>query len=647
MILAAVFHDDPSQRTFANVSDVPVSIGRKPASNTNSPSHPFPITWSDRVINRNHSIAVRQGDQLVVDLASPLPGEKGSKPNPFYSNSVTDKRVRLNNPLRLNPGDSFVIGAQGRTSFYWLRNVDELERLLSNDSQFAEPRHRDFERTKNPTDDYDHALELDEYSMRLQLRLLQKELPEKVLRGWTDEEDLFTRACDFLQSALPGQKAVSAAFIALQQNDPELPFDVLHKNTSSLANFRPSRTLIRQVLDPDAKHDQAFVWSSDESDHDIDGHSFVGQVDWVVALPLASLERNAPIYHDSNDRPVYLYVETRQASNASARAYLPFLRLIASLVSSLLTARQQQRVQDQMSAYFSPALRRHFKGGESRALELTVCDCTVLFCDRRASSQHLERARSDDALLENLRDNQEFVSKITDIVFDRDGVITDFAGDGLLALWGWPKPDNSAGPSHQDADAASNHALQAINTAEAIATALADRVELDQEQNPMAAFRVGISTGRVAVGKTGPRRQMHISVFGSVVNFGARLEGLGKQFHVPVLLSEETALLVRDQGKFIRKLCYLKPAGFNQAYPIYELAVPRNLGGSGATQESIDQYENALAAFVDRQWGACLALIDKLPKDDEPARWLERQVDHFQNSPPPEGWAGEIVALSK
>jgi class 3 adenylate cyclase len=647
MILAAVFHDDPRQRVHAEIADRPVRIGRNPGSDTGDPSLPFPIKWPDRVINRNHSTATRDGDQLVVTCLPALPGENRSAPNPFYSNTPAENRVRLDSPLRLNPGDSFVIGAQGRTSFFWLHDIGELEQLFPNEHMLAEPRHRDFERSRDTADDYDRAAELDEYSMWLQLRLLQKELPEKVLRGWTDEEDLFTRASDFLQSALPGQKAVSAAFIALRKDAPDMPFEVLHTNTSSLANFRPSRTLVRQLLEPGTSRDHANVWSSEERDHTLEGHSFVGQVDWVVALPLASLERKAPVYHDALGRPVYLYVETRRASDASARAYIPFLRLISSLISSLLSARQQQRVHDQMSAYFSPALRRHLKGEDSNALELTVTDCTVLFCDRRASSQNLERARSDEALLENLRDNQDFVSKVTDIVFDRDGVITDFAGDGLLALWGWPQPPADSNASASSPPPVINHALRAIETAEAIATALADRVEVDHGKNPLAAFRIGISTGRVAVGKTGPRQQMHISVFGSVVNFGARLEGLGKQFHVPVLLSEETAQLVHDQGKFIRKLCYLKPAGFNQAYPIYELIVPRALGGSGATENHIAIYEEALAAFVDRQWGSCLALIDKLPPNDAPARWLERQVHHFQNIAPPAGWAGEIVALTK
>ncbi|MFV1995708.1 MAG: adenylate/guanylate cyclase domain-containing protein, partial [Verrucomicrobiales bacterium] len=615
----------------------PLRLGRSPRVDPEPAEDAFVIPWPDRIVNRDHSTARRDGESLIVERIPCDGGERGSPPNPFYTNAPAENRVRIEDPLRLEPGDSFVIGARGRTTFFWLRELGDLERLMDSDDG-AGPGRREFQKSPEATEDYGQVAELDEYSMRLQLKLLQQELPEKVLRGWTDDVDLNTRASDFLQSALPGQKGVSVSFIALCTENEDEPYQILHANTSSRADFRPSRTLVRQILADGLAPDRTHIWNTNEHYADLSGGSFVGQVDWIVALPLSALESDAPLYHDARGRPIYLYVETRQASNASARVFVPFLRLISSIVSSLLSSREKQRIQDQMSAYFSPALRKHLREGDEEALALTMAECTVLFCDRRASSRGMEQAKSDEEILEMLRDNQEFVSEIIQIVFDHDGVITDFAGDGVLALWGWPR---SSGTS-------ANHALQAVETAESIAERLADRLELGNgSRSGLAAFRVGVSTGRIAVGKTGPAQQMHISCFGSVVNFGSRLEGLGKQFRVPALLSGDTAAVVRDQGILLRELCYLKPAGFDNAYPIFELVLPSEQGGSGASPEDVSIYENALRKFLARDWKGARTLLDTLPPRDAPAHWLARQAVYFSEHEPPEDWAGEIAILAK
>ena len=449
MILAAVSHEDPTRRTFVEVNGAgSVRIGRNPALDSGSEAVALVIPWPDRIVNRDHSTGRRIGEDLILERQRTTDENGRGQPNPFYSNAPIKNRVRLDDPLQLTPGDSFVIGAQGRTTFFWLKDVDELDSMLRGNDGNGEPIHSEMQKSGATASDYDQVAELDEYSMRLQLKLLQKELPEKVLSGWTDEEDLFAKASDFLQRALPGQTGVSAAFIALDASTPDAPFHVLHANTSSRADFQPSRTLVRQILESELGPEQAHVWSSREQYAELSTMSFVGQVDWVVALPLASLEKGASVYRDAQGRPVFIYVETRQASNTSARVFVPFIRLIASLISSLVSSRQRQRIQDQMSAYFSPGLRRHLRDGNEEALDITMASCTVIFCDRRASARDAEKANSDEETLAMLRENQAFVSELTEIIFEHDGVITDFSGDGVLAIWGWPEPESAGMKNH-------------------------------------------------------------------------------------------------------------------------------------------------------------------------------------------------------
>ncbi|MCB1086900.1 MAG: adenylate/guanylate cyclase domain-containing protein, partial [Verrucomicrobiae bacterium] len=249
-----------------------------------------------------------------------------------------------------------------------------------------------------------------------------------------------------------------------------------------------------------------------------------------------------------------------------------------------------------------------------------------------------------EEILAQLRENQKVVGRITQKVFDHEGVITDFAGDGALALWGWPT-------WLEEADL---HPENAVATAEAIVKSLVDRVEYEHEHRRlMSPVRIGISTGRIAVGKTGPRQQWHISVFGSVANLGARLERIAKEFKVPVLLSAETVNRLRWEPKagepkrLFRKLCLIRPAGFERSYPIYELVLPLELGGSGATAKDVNTYEHALDFFLERRWDDCIDLLKTLPEADEPARWLLDRADIHRLRPPEANWEGEISSLMK
>jgi len=368
------------------------------------------------------------------------------------------------------------------------------------------------------------------------------------------------------------------------------------------------------------------------------------EVDWVAVLPVASMDESAEFFRDDKRRPVFQYVSVRQASETAAASFVPFLRLISSLVASLLKAREDQKVQDRMATYFSPALRSMMGREGSGEFEPAMVDCSVMFVDRRGSSRLLEMARTDEAILDRLEENQEIVGMITELIFEREGVITDFAGDGALALWGWPNWVKTKRA----------HARLSVEAAEKMIRDLADRAEFEEEHGRlMSAVRIGISTGRLAVGKTGPTQQWHISVFGSVANLGARLERIAKEFKVPIIISAETRDRLADDnrlnegGRRLRKLCYIQPAGFQRSYPIYEVVQPLGLGGSGVNAENIKTYERALDCFVERRWDDSIDLLKLLDHDDEPANWLMQKTLKFRSMPPEEDWGGEIKSLVK
>ncbi|MEM7697923.1 MAG: adenylate/guanylate cyclase domain-containing protein, partial [Verrucomicrobiota bacterium] len=520
MHLAVVNLENPALRVKVDLSpDREVRIGRRPESFPGEPVDTLQLTWKDRLVSRNHCSATVEGDVVKLKRLPALTGRK--KPNALYTHAAPEYREQLDEPIPLKPGDLVVIGQSGQTAIALLDQPEDLDDILDRSSSISTIDASTLVEKTAARQSYDEVSQLDEYSLRLQLRLLQQELPEQVLAGWTDEYDLFSRASVFLENSLPNQKGVTAVFVALSQTPQGIGYELLNPDPLAAADFRPSRTLLNQVDLESPDPDDCYIWTSQENQQTFSAESLGDQIDWVATIPIASLAQSAPIYRDANGRPIYLYVETRQATETAAAAFLPFLRLITSLVASLLSARADQKLQDQLAAYFSPGLREILKVTDQSVLEPAMVDCTVMFTDRRGHSRALEQAKSDLDILDRLNENQEIVGLITEEVFNNQGVITDFAGDGALALWGWPALE----------DHAKSHALEAIEAAESITARLADRVVYEEEmERRMGAVRIGISSGRIAVGKTGPVQQWHISVFGGVANLGARLERIAKEF---------------------------------------------------------------------------------------------------------------------
>ena len=638
MYLVVLNLENPAERVIIKpVEGRPVRIGRKPESLPEEAVDLIRLRWNDRLVSRNHCQADRIGDTLQLKRLPALTGR--AKPNALYTFTPPRDRITLEEPVSLAPGEGAIIGAKGQTAIVWLNEVEDLEADLIQYCDSLEASHDDYENNPLSNQNYDEVEQLDEYSLRLQLKLLQKDLPEQVLTNWNDSRDLFTRASVFLGNALPGQKGVSSVFLSLEKTDDDISYELLNPDPLARADFRPSRTLLQRIDLEKLDHTKVYVWSLKEHQRVFRAESLGGQVDWVIIIPVARLDESAEIHRDATGHPIFLYLETRQASEAAAASFVPFLRLITSLVASLLSARAEQKLQDQMAAYFSPGLRKLMQRQDQSVLEPAMVDCTVMFADRRGHSRMLEVAKSDAEILDRLEENQKVVGLITDSVFNSNGVITDFAGDGALGLWGWPNLG----------DRASTHALEAVEAAEAIIHQLANRVVYEEEhQRHMAAVRIGISTGRIAVGKTGPASQWHISVFGSVANLGARLERIAKEFRIPLLISDDTFQRIQGRGdRRFRKLCLIRPAGFAESYSIYELVLPQSVGGSGITDGNIKIYEEALELFVSRRWRATLDLLDTLPGEDPPTAWLREKTLQFRAKPPEPDWGGEIQSFSK
>ena len=138
-------------------------------------------------------------------------------------------------------------------------------------------------------------------------------------------------------------------------------------------------------------------------------------------------------------------------------------------------------------------LQRAQSAGERRLL-------TMLFCDLVGSTP-LSQQLDPEELRLALRRYQDTVLKA---ITRYGGVVANYKGDGVMAYFGWPRPDED------QAGQAVRAALETID----------DVGRLDFKAGVKLRCRVGIATGRVVVGG----EEHPDSAYGETPNLAARLQ---------------------------------------------------------------------------------------------------------------------------
>jgi adenylate cyclase len=192
---------------------------------------------------------------------------------------------------------------------------------------------------------------------------------------------------------------------------------------------------------------------------------------------------------------------------------------------------QEQREKRRLSRFFSPSVVKEIvRHKDDASLEAGRRRMTVLFSDIRGFTSMSEKMTPEDVVT-FLR---EYLTVMTEAVFIHGGTVDKYIGDAIMALYNVPFE-------------APDHAAQAVRTALAFQERLKPLAErFTARYGGTLACGVGIHTGDAVVGTIGSEQRLEYTAIGDTINLGSRLEGLTKDFNVPVIISEATYLEVRD-----------------------------------------------------------------------------------------------------
>jgi len=156
-------------------------------------------------------------------------------------------------------------------------------------------------------------------------------------------------------------------------------------------------------------------------------------------------------------------------------------------------------------------------GGKKQSL-------SILFSDIRGFTTYAES--QDPKTVSHFLN--EYLEKMTEIIFNHQGTLDKYVGDGIMAFWGAPLEDQDH----------TKHALEA-------ALSMVQSIETHQDyfyKKYKIQLKTGIAIhqGEVLVGNMGSSKAFSYTALGDNVNLASRLEGATKFFGVQVLASLET-----------------------------------------------------------------------------------------------------------
>lgn len=185
---------------------------------------------------------------------------------------------------------------------------------------------------------------------------------------------------------------------------------------------------------------------------------------------------------------------------------------------------ERERIKDTFGRFVSHDVAEAVLSGRV-PLEGERREVSILFQDIRGFTGLSERL--DPAALLKLLN--QFFTEVVAAVEAEGGVVKQFVGDGVMALFGAPQ-------------AYPNHATRAVRAALGIVKRLATLNHALREQGVAPIeIGVGIHTGMVVAGLIGPDQRVEYGVVGDPVNLANRVETLTKDVRATVLISREIA----------------------------------------------------------------------------------------------------------
>jgi len=317
---------------------------------------------------------------------------------------------------------------------------------------------------------------------------------------------------------------------------------------------------------------------------------------------------------------------------ASALIMIALLYVLNMAYGFFVEARGKRQITGLFGQYVPPELVDEMsKDPEKFSMEGESREMTVLFSDVRGFTSISEGL--DPKALSQLMN--EFLTPLTEVIYDRRGTIDKYMGDCIMAFWGAPLRDL-------------DHARHGILAGLEMQRRLRELQPIFRQRNwPPIRIGVGLNTGRMSVGNMGSKIRLAYTVMGDAVNLASRLEGITKEYGADIIVGEDTKKVVPDV--IFREVDRVRVKGKDIAVAIYE---PLGLQGEiePSQLEEVELFHQALQRYRSQQWSEAELQLKRLQQ-----RWPDRmlypkfieRIAYLRANPPAGDWDGAFTFHTK
>lgn len=317
---------------------------------------------------------------------------------------------------------------------------------------------------------------------------------------------------------------------------------------------------------------------------------------------------------------------------ASQMLLFPALYAFNASYGFLVESRTKRQITGLFGQYVPPQIVSTMsKDPKNFTMAAEAREMTVLFTDVVGFTSIAEKLTPKElATFMN-----EYLSAMTEIIYEHGGTVDKYIGDAIMAFWGAPLHD-------------SDHALHGVEAALAMRKRMVTlQKEMSVQGFPEIKIGIGVNSGQMRVGNMGSSFRIAYTVMGDAVNLASRLEGLTRQYDTWVIVGEATRAAV--EGYIWRDLDLVRVKGKDKPVAIYE---PCGLEPSLAEnyKGDIRSFNDVVMAYRKQDWDVAeknlQTLIDHKP-DRKLYQFYLSRVNQYQQDPPPADWDGVCTFTSK
>jgi len=281
---------------------------------------------------------------------------------------------------------------------------------------------------------------------------------------------------------------------------------------------------------------------------------------WVRSGVETPLEWDDSLRDGSREQFLSVILDENFVATGSRQQEAFFLFVVGMLIA-IVMYRARQTVHRQLEAERDKAIVSQVFGQfvpetvvksmiEDRGvLDPIEREATVLFVDL-ANFTRLTESRGPRGTVDILN---AYFDTATEVISRHHGVVTQFQGDAILAVFNVPIENET-------------HAQCALDAA----VELLDKVRSNKFAGVQLTVRIGINSGPLIAGNVGGGNRQSYTVHGDTVNLAARLEALNKQYGTSLLVSGATKTLLEKDD--LERIGETEIRGLSRPVGIYTLA---------------------------------------------------------------------------